>query len=102
MNKRKIALAGALSLALSLLAFAEGIPAWKWDESQHPADVKDAEPSAATAIAVATFDVQGSSSQAITAIPADAAEGMIYNLYGQRRSDRSGISIQGGRIEWRR
>lgn len=45
---------------------------------------------------------QGSSSQAITAIPADAAEGMIYNLYGQRKSDRSGISIQGGRIEWRR
>ena len=68
MNKRKIALAGALSLALSLLAFAEGIPAWKWDESQHPADVKDAESSAATAIAVAAFDVQGSSSQAFDSV----------------------------------
>ena len=71
MNRRKIALAGALSLALSLLAFAEGIPEWKWDESQHPADVKDAEPSAATAIAVATFDVQGSSSRAFDSVFSD-------------------------------
>ena len=70
MNRRKIALAGVLSLALSFLAFAE-IPAWKWDESQHPADVKDAEPSAATAIAVATFDVQGSSSQAFDSVFSD-------------------------------
>ena len=68
MNRRKIALVGALSLALSLLAFAEGIPEWKWDESQHPADVKDAEPSATTAIAVAAFDVQGSSSRAFDSV----------------------------------
>ena len=70
MNRRKIALAGVLSLALSFLAFAE-IPTWKWDESQHPADVKDAEPSAATAIAVATFDVQGSSSRAFDSVFSD-------------------------------